>query len=99
MLVLIQRWTEYESGWGQRPDGISVHFNESQRQEYITEHREWQHRTYGATVPDEYDAPAGNGEWMELVAEHADENITKYVLVGKSFRTYQRKLPWLREIK
>lgn len=56
------RWTEYERGWGQRPDGISF---------YASKERAEQHRTAFLAarnpnkVPDEYSDP-GKIEIMEV---------------------------------
>ena len=35
MKVFIVSWTEYEKGWGSRPDGTSYHISEEKRDEYI----------------------------------------------------------------
>lgn len=32
-------WTEHERGWGQRPDGYSLHESPEECQRYLKEHR------------------------------------------------------------
>ncbi len=54
--VLRQDWLESERGWGQRPDGYSLHLTESDRQRYITEY--WGRMP--DEVPDEYSRPDGS---------------------------------------
>ncbi len=33
-------WTEYERGWGQRPDGISYHKSKEVAEKYISDYNE-----------------------------------------------------------
>ncbi len=54
--VLRQDWLESERGWGQRPDGYSLHLTESDRQRYVTEY--WGRMP--DEVPDEYSRPDGS---------------------------------------
>lgn len=98
MRVLVQQWTETERGWGQRPDGYSIHFSSSQHVEYLTKHDAWLRQQYGDNVPHEYDYPDGDPYLAEIVREFADEDITKCVLVGESFRTFDRNPKWLRKV-
>lgn len=55
--VVVQEWTEYERGWGQRPDGVSVHLSDMHRVAFID--------GYNATfnnkpsAPDEYSVAQG----------------------------------------
>ena len=62
-------WTEYERGWGQRPDGYSLHASVKDAKDYI--------KTYWDTmpdrskgVPDEYSAPG------EPYAVDVEDHIT-----------------------
>jgi len=56
-------WTEYERGWGQRPDGISLHETPDDADRYVEEY--WKrvkayNKSKGITgVPDEYSKPDG----------------------------------------
>lgn len=47
-------WTEYERGWGQRPDGMSVHATVEDATAYLE--RTW-HARLQDPVPDEYSRP------------------------------------------
>ena len=49
-------WTEHERGWGQRPDGLSIHPDEASFHTYRKAHFERNH-VPGGGVPDEYTAP------------------------------------------
>jgi hypothetical protein len=98
MRVLVQAWTETERGWGQRPDGFSIHFDSDQHVNYLVKFQNWQQEKYGGVVPDEYDYPDGDPFYAEIVNEFADEDITKSVLVGESFRTFDRSPKWLRKV-
>lgn len=98
MRVLVQAWTETERGWGNRPDGYSIHFNPDQHVSYLIKVKNWLHERYGDEVPDEYDYPEGDPFYAEIVNDFADEDITKCVLVGESFRTFDRNPKWLRKV-
>jgi len=51
-------WTETERGWGQRPDGYSLHASRKDADEYIGKHWDRMHELYGPeSVPDEYSFP------------------------------------------
>lgn len=47
------RWTEYERGWGQRPDGFTVHRDEATARQYVKDYWAKQPKA----VPDEYSRP------------------------------------------
>ena len=101
MIVCVQRWTESECGWGQRPDGLSIHFSEDQHTEYIKAHEARLVKRYGLEVPPEYDFPDGRPYMAKIIQEKLDddgESIVKCVLANKSFRTYKNSLPWLEEL-
>lgn len=54
--VVVQLWMEAEKGWGNRPDGYSLHKDEAARAAYVK-------ATWGSrprdNVPDEYSYPSG----------------------------------------
>lgn len=52
--VLIE-WTEYERGWGQRPDGYSIYLDTVSAQKHIDSF--YSKRIGSTTVPDEYTNP------------------------------------------
>ena len=60
--VVKQEWWESESGWGQRPDGYSIHLNKIDRDQYIKEY--WDRRP--KKVPHEYSRPSGDPTTMEV---------------------------------
>lgn len=53
--VVCQEWLESGRGWGQRPDGASLHLSRADCDEYIKEY--W--ATMPDDPPDEYERPAG----------------------------------------
>lgn len=92
MKVVVQRWLESERGWGTRPDGVSIHLNDADRQEYIN-------RYWGSMpdyTPDEYSRPhldafTRDVTDLELLAELEQSNKK-----GLRFWQYELKeLPWL----
>jgi hypothetical protein len=64
--VLVQPWTEFERGWGQRPDGSSIHANLDERNKYV----EGYNKEYNnlPSAPDEYSKAIGDPEWMSYDA-------------------------------
>lgn len=71
--IYVMEWVEHERGWGQRPDGYSLHASEQACRQYIDRH--WARMPN--EVPDEYDAPASEKpkrfeaeqalcDWVEL---------------------------------
>lgn len=57
--VIACDWTEYERGWGQRPDGTTLHLNMEEYTKYIKEHERLEKLRYKGVVPDEYTSPDG----------------------------------------
>jgi len=53
--VICQKWEERERGWGERPDGFSLHVSFEALKAYIS--RYWD--TMPSEVPDEYSRPNG----------------------------------------
>lgn len=52
MKVFIQNWTEYERGWGSRPDGFTVHLSIADRDKYVKDfNKKFNNQKY---APDEY---------------------------------------------
>ena len=62
-------WTEYERGWGCRPDGHSVHRNLNEAQRFITVYL----NNLPKEIPDEYSSP-GEPKIMEV-----SESLQRYV--------------------
>jgi hypothetical protein len=70
--ILVTEWLETERGWGQRPDGYSLHLTLRDMKKYIQEY--WDSmpdRGPGGEAPDEYSRPCGpeNGVWCECSDE------------------------------
>ena len=53
--VIRQNWLESERGWGQRPDGYTLHLTTSDRDAYVRAY--WDRMP--DEVPDEYSRPDG----------------------------------------
>ncbi len=51
-----QYWEESEAGWGQRPDGYTLHLTEQDRKDYVREY--WDKQPKGPT-PTFYFRPSG----------------------------------------
>lgn len=60
--VIKQEWWESEDGWGQRPDGYSIHLNKKDRDEYIKDY--WDRMP--DKVPHEYSRPSGDPTNFEV---------------------------------
>ena len=54
-LALCQLWTEYERGWGRRPDGCSLHLGEENHKKFCAAY--WQNMP--KDVPGEYSTENG----------------------------------------
>jgi hypothetical protein len=57
--IWVQKWTEYERGWGQRPDGYTLHKEFSDIDKFLNRIRREELLTYKGETPDEYSAPTG----------------------------------------
>lgn len=60
MTVVVQDWTESEAGWGQRPDGFSLHLNKTQMEAYNAEYWAKEKAGSGGVTPHEYSFPDGH---------------------------------------
>lgn len=67
-VVMCQLWEEIEVGWGERPDGFSLHVSLADRNAAVQEH--WD--ALPAVCPAEYEAPIGEPFWAEVSWEVAD---------------------------
>lgn len=77
-----QSWEESERGWGQRPDGYSLHLTEQDAKDYAKGYMDEQKRFFrvnyhvrqlGESVPQEYNRPAGHPYKVILT----DKTMTK----------------------
>ena len=85
MKIFFETWTESEQGWGQHPDGCSVHLSKEDNAEYI--------REYWAKMPDsapqEYSRPDGNGKYLDIPDDHS---LAVSLKEKKSIRLWQNKM-------
>ena len=57
-MVYCQQWIEYERGWGQRKDGVSLHTTPKIHKKYLKD--ELKGRDKPGPIPDEYSNPEGD---------------------------------------
>ena len=65
--IYIQHWTESERGWGQRPDGISIHASVVDRDAFINEYTAKVNNK--TSVPDDYSFASGNPKVAQIDSE------------------------------
>ena len=87
--VIYQHWIESERGWGQRPDGFSLHISEEARIRYIKEYED----TLPTEVPDIYDRPAGRPVEIEISDDVFNSFFTGKETDGESSRYFVRVGP------
>ncbi len=71
--IVCQLWTESEAGWGQRPDGYSLHLNNTQRLQYIKKYNDSLPPRVNGQPPSVYSFADGNGYLVDV----EDELFTK----------------------
>lgn len=64
-IAIIETWTESEAGFGQRPDGVSIHLTKEDCENYVKKY--WE--TMSDNVPDEYSRPDGNLNVIKVTDE------------------------------
>lgn len=84
--IVIQEWEESERGWGQRPDGASLHLTEADRNAYVEAY--WAaERARGLTeAPDEYSRPCGRPRLVVAT----EELYRRVVESGLGLRLWER---------
>jgi hypothetical protein len=98
--IFVQLWEESEAGWGVRPDGASLHLNESDSLIYVKEY--WDKMP--DTVPAEYSRPCtGRLSWQGVegagslstglleVSEAAYERLKERIGDGKGTRFWKAR--------
>lgn len=85
--VWCQQWTETERGWGQRPDGYSLHLTQNHSAEYI---KKYLAKMPDGPTPDEYSFPDGDPYQTEM-----DISETDLVRMGnnRGMRVYSNDWP------
>lgn len=65
-IVILETWTESEAGWGQRPDGYSIHLSKEDYKKFVENHWKFLKELYGESTPHEYDRPDNNLEVVKV---------------------------------
>jgi hypothetical protein len=81
----LQHWTESERGWGQRPDGYSLHLTAELAKQYVVEYNA---KLPSGPAPDEYTFADGGAVEVE-VSEKLHQMLQEK---GGSMRFWQREL-------
>jgi hypothetical protein len=95
-LVICQNWLESEAGWGQRPDGHTLHLTKEDHQTYVDGYNA-QHNS-APSAPSEYTRPEGKPR-MVKVTEAVYQRILEQKDAGVSeddypYYEYQRFGIW-----
>ena len=86
--VVYQAWWESERGWGERPNGYSLHLSVEDCEQFIKEY--WD--SMPNYVPDEYSRPYGDPK-VRMVIERIYLQLIELKAKGKNgFRSYDRFL-------
>jgi hypothetical protein len=87
--AILDTWTESESGWGQKPDGCSIHLNKEDYKKYV--------KDYWDSMPDSapscYERP--DGDLRDIVV--SDELFNKLAESKGGIRLWQSELRELKE--
>lgn len=67
-------WTEYERGWGQRPDGVSLHKSKEAAEKYVSDYDKKHNNEL--TVPDWY-CKGSSPKLIEVSKKIYDEVMKK----------------------
>ena len=83
-LVFCQTWTEYESGWGQRPDGYTLHLSKEDGKTFADDYEKKYNNK--PVVPREYSKPDRNYYLTEIDEDVLDKlKKSKNGIWGGSF--------------
>lgn len=89
--AFLETWTESESGWGQKPDGCSIHLSKEDYKQYVKEY--WD--SMPDAVPECYERP-DNGLREVVVSKKLYKEIEKS---KNGIRLWQSELRELKEKK
>ena len=73
------RWTEYERGWGQRPDGVSYHKTRESAEKYVSDYDK-KHNNENS-VPDCY--TKGSSPTLVEVSKKIYDEVKKNGMIWK----------------
>lgn len=82
--AILLGWTESEAGWGQRPDGYSVHPTREALKDYISEY--WaaeRRRNPSGETPHEYTRPDGDRGTMIVISGELRTDLNRALKEGK----------------
>ena len=75
-ILILETWTETESGWGCRPDGGSLHLTKEDHGKYVKEYWDRQPDRVNGQPPHEYSRPDNNLTPVE-VSEKLYSQVSK----------------------
>ncbi len=78
--VYAVEWTEYERGWGSRPDGVSLHKSKEAAEKYVSDYDKKYNNE--SSAPDEY-TKGGTPELVEVSKKVHDEVMKKGMIWEK----------------
>ncbi len=87
----VVQWTEYERGWGQRPDGLTLFETKEEADAHISQHWEREKvRNPSGRTPDEYSSPDAPA-LMEV-----SESLYRAVIFGGSHHLFDMRTSQLK---
>lgn len=88
-IVFAQLWLESERGWGQRPDGTTLHLSVEDAKTYIDNYNKT-HNT-AATAPDEYTRATG-----EPFTVQVDKKVYAELEKSKNYGIWYEAVSWVK---
>lgn len=84
-------WTEFERGWGQRPDGTSFHSSREEFSSFLKDFLEKEAQRNPGGVPDEYSRPSWGTPKSTLVSEEFAALLRKKRSIWLSPYCFEKK--------
>ena len=75
-------WTEYERGWGQRPDGCSIHATREDALQFVKDYWAKERASDGGVVSDEY-SREDSKEPQEIIIDSRNKFYRQVVAAKK----------------
>jgi len=72
-ILILETWTETESGWGCRPDGITLHLTKEDCEKYVKAYWKRQPNRVNGQTPYEYTREDGNLKPVQVSKKLYDE--------------------------
>lgn len=92
-VAFVVSWTEYERGWGCRPDGTSVHTDEAEADRFIAGYNERLKQLNGNSVPHEYSDPTKVG--ILEISPDLDAELAKTPSIWLAVNDKRSLLNWV----